>query len=67
MGCGPAFEYNSYKQFGLLDKVDYMGIDGSEKLLSYCREKYLEANFIKGNIEKTDFLDILQLLIKCPH
>jgi len=67
MGCGIGTEYAGYFHYDLIKTMQYIGIDNSEKWLSYCKEKYPKVEFIKDDINSTSLESNYFDVILCRH
>lgn len=54
-GCGPATELTGYEESAL--RIDYTGIDGSQRMLLRARQRHPGATFIRGSLGELPFAD----------
>ncbi|QUT04378.1 class I SAM-dependent methyltransferase [Sphingobium phenoxybenzoativorans] len=57
LGCGPGFLLDYLSHAGLIDKVDYTGIDLSPEILAEAERRWPEQKFLLRDIRKTPFAD----------
>ncbi len=49
-GCGTGIEVEGLRDAGILDRLDYLGIDITPEFVDYCRNRYPDANFEVGDM-----------------
>ena len=54
-GCGPGTELTGYKESAM--RIDYTGIDGSQRMISLARQRHPSASFIRGSLSELPFND----------
>lgn len=57
LGCGPGFLLNYLGHAGLIDRVDYTGVDLNPDVLAAARERWPERRFLERDVRSEPFPD----------